>query len=257
MLSAEVQLVHISWGPHPLIGLLPCLLIPYTLRTPHSRRLARIWGSFAAIFDVFSLGKLGSSWYIGAPYNSREKQWKPHGGSISGRQPNLQTFALRSQGCNSMEGDCWRVATCGHLWFAAWTRVLFVTAKWCPQMVSFWILLVPGLLRVVNYRDISKPMPPKIPTKRMWAWRPTALVPGSSTFTFAGESWSQPRLHVLGRFCSVPAQSGNWKCQCFTVLFICLSYLWHWYSFNILQYIIVRRCKVQLFREAQVSIQVS
>ena len=31
-------------------------------------------GSFAAIFDVFSLGKLGSSWYIGAPYNSREKQ---------------------------------------------------------------------------------------------------------------------------------------------------------------------------------------
>lgn len=31
-------------------------------------------GSFAAIFDVFSLGKLGSSWYIGSPYNSREKQ---------------------------------------------------------------------------------------------------------------------------------------------------------------------------------------
>lgn len=64
----------------------------------------------------------------------------------------------------------------------------------------FWILLVPGLIRVVNYRDISKPNASQNPHQEDVGM--TALVPGSSTFAFAGESWSQPCVCVNNRSCA-------------------------------------------------------
>lgn len=186
-------------------------------------------------------------------------------GAFPEDNPTMQTFALRSQGCNSMEGNNWTVATCGRLWFAAlgWTRNA-CTVCHCQVMSSngvFWILLVPGFIRVVNYRDISKPNASQNPHQEDVGM--TALVPGSSTFAFAGESWSQPWLLsgvcVNNRSCAgkvLFCTGSERQLEMLYGAFHARSLSSLWYYLNI-QYIVVRRWKVHLFREAQVSIEVS
>ena len=179
-----------------------------------------------------------------------------------------------------MEGNNWMAATCGHLWFAAlgWTRerlhegawfksvqatvwgpfrqqedhdasilvfliLLFVTAKSCPQMVFFFGSSLS--LDFLGWWTIVTSQNQCLPKSAPRGCGDDGPCPGSSTFAFTGESWSQPKLLwgvcVNDRWCAgkVVFRTGS-ELQLemlYGVFHACnLSYLWYWYYFILFPY---------------------